>query len=198
MKYKVKFKKPKAMPSYKVCFDPKTGSILSITNKEVSAQQNYFVAPIHEVEGFINGNLNMTKHRVIFDVKKQEYRIVSNSEKIIVNADDLIFKLSTNSNAEIIVQQCIESKKWKLFASDKTKNSMSVAGSRIEEGLFFSITEYGNPNILYNHFYVKIKDLIETDFSEFPFCSQEESELDCVSVYTNRKFNKYSHEVVNE
>ena len=198
MKYKVKIKKNNTLPTYRVYFDNDTGNISSITNREVSHLKNSFIVPIQEVEEFLLGSRNMTKHRVVFNVKEQRYQIVSNNESIVVYADDLIFRLSPNQNAQIIVHQCLKENKWKIFASEETKKSMKSVESRLEEVLFFSITEYGNPNILYNHYYVQIKDLLEQDSIDFGFTSQEEQDPLLVSVYTNRKFNKYSHEVVND
>src|SRR5210317_1414508 len=102
MKYKVKIKKNNTLPTYRVYFDNDTGNILSITNREVSHLKNSFIVPIQEVEEFLLGSRNMTKHRVVFNVKEQRYQIVSNNESIVVYADDLIFRLSPNQNAQII------------------------------------------------------------------------------------------------
>jgi len=198
MKYKITTKRTNKIPTYRVYFDDETGNILSITNREQSQFKNHFVVAIQEVEDFLLGTRNMLKHRVVFNVKEQRYQIVSNQDAIIVYADDLIFRLTTVPDAQIVVQQCLVDKKWKIFANDFTKESMKDVGARLEEVLFFSITEHGNPNIMYNHYYVSIKDLIEQDAVEFEFTSQEEHDPAQVSVYTNRKFNKYSHEVIDD
>ena len=198
MKYKFKTKKIKKTPTYRVYFDVESGAILSITNRELGKDLGSFIVPVQEVEDFLAGTRNMTKHRVVFNVKEQQYQIVSNQENIIVSADDLIFRLTKLDDAQIIIQQCLTEKRWKIFASAETRKNMQEIGARLEEILFFSITEYGNPNILYNHYYVSIRDIIENDFVEFDFTSQEETVLNQISVYTNRKFDKYSHEVINE
>ena len=198
MKYKIAVKTTNKLPTYRVYFDDETGNILSITNREQPQFKNHFIVAIQEVEDFLLGTRNMLKHRVVFNVKEQRYQIVSNQDAIIVYADDLIFRLSAVPDAQIVVQQCLVDKKWKIFANDTTKESMKDVGARLEEVLFFSITENGNPNILYNHYYVSIKDLIEQDAVEFEFTSQEEHDPLQVSVYTNRKFDRYSHEVIDE
>lgn len=198
MKYKFKTKKINKTPTYRVYFDVESGNILSITNRELGKDLGSFIVPIQEVEDFLAGTRNMTKHRVVFNVKEQQYQIVSNQENIIVSADDLIFRIMNLDNAQIVVQQCLKEKCWKIFASTEIRKKMKAVGARLEEVLFFSITEVGNPNILYNHYYVSIKDIIEKDFVKFNFTSQDELDPKQISVYTNRKFEKYSHEVVYE
>ena len=198
MKYKVKFKKATPVNKYFVYFDIESGQIISITNKKQDNNDVYFEVPIQEVEDFLIGTRNLTKHRVIFDVKEQRYQIVSDQESIIVYADDLIFRIQQNQAAQVIVDQDLINKKWKIYASDEIKESMASIGARLEEVMFFSITEHGNPNILYNYFYVSMKDIVEEPFVEFPFVSQEEENSKEISVYTNRKFDRYTHEVINE
>ena len=198
MLYKVKFKKPKAITTYRVYFDNDTGRIQAITNKEIESKFESFEVPVQEAEGFVIGTRNMTKHKVVFDVKEQRYKIVSDQESIHVYVDDHIFQINNLKNPQIIVEQDIAQSKWIVRASKDIKSSMSSVGPRLEEVMFFSITEYGNPNILYNHFYVSINDVVSNDSLEFDFSSQEEHIAGNVSVYTNRKFDIYSHEVIDE
>lgn len=198
MKYKVKIHKPQPISKYFVYFDMDTGEIASITNKKDPNNEIYFEMPTQEVEDFLIGTRNLTKHKVIFDVKEQRYQIVSKNESLVVYADDLIFKIPTLQGAQILVTQDIKNKKWIVAVSDIIRTNMESIGARLEEHMFFSVTEKGNPNILYNHFYISIREVIEKSFIEIPFTSQEEYVNNKVSVYTNRKFDRYTHEVIDE
>lgn len=198
MKYKVKIRKPQSVSKYFVYFDMDTGEIKSITNKKDPNNEIYFEIPTQEVEDFLIGTRNLTKHKVIFDVKEQRYQIVSKNESLVVYADDLIFKIPTLQGAQILITQDIKNKKWIVAVSDIIRSNMESIGARLEENMFFSITEKGNPNILYNHFYVSIREVIEKSVIEIPFSSQEEHVNNKVSVYTNRKFDRYTHEVIDE
>lgn len=198
MKYKIKLHTPAPVTKYFVYFNMDTGQILSITNKKDPNNEVYFEVPTQDVEDFLLGTRNLTHHKVVFDVKEQKYQIVNNKETLVVYADDLIFKISSIQAAQITVQQDIVNKKWKLFASEEVTAQMKDVGARLEEVMFFSVTEYGNPNLLYNHFYVSIRDIIEKEYIEFDFKSQEEHAKEKISVYTNRKFDRYTHEVVDE
>jgi len=71
-------------------------------------------------------------------------------------------------------------------------------GARLEEILFFSVTQKDNPNILYQTFSCKICDLIKAKTIDFDYISQKELKHINLSIYTSRKFEYYSHEVINE
>ena len=198
MKYKIKLTKPPAIHKYRVYFDLETGKIEAITNKEIEGKTTFFETPVQEVEDFVIGNKNLTRHKVVFNVKDQRYNIIHDQDTIIVYADDLIFKINQLPDAQIIVTQDIKNSVWKVQANSTIREQMKSVQSRLEETMYFSITEKGNPNILINHFYLSIKDIIEQDQVTFDFSSQEERNFDLISVYTNRKFDRYTHEVINE
>lgn len=197
MIFKVYSKKATVTTKYKVYFESDSGKILAITNKNNEDLKNYFELSLQEVEEFLLGTKNIVNYKIVFDIKAQEYKIVNKTQTLVVYADDLIFKLSKIKGYQIIVTQDLKDKKWKISADDSLKEKMKSVKSRLEEVMFFSITQANNPNILYNHFYVSIKDIMEKDVVEFNFTSQDEEAEGLVSVYTNRKFERYSHEVVN-
>lgn len=198
MKYKIQLRKPAPAHSYKVYFDPESGRVSAITNKTLPDNEHFYETSVATVEEFLTGEKNLTKHRVIFDVKKQTYDLIHNDETIIVYANDLIHQIKTEIAAQITVKQDIKNHKWVISASDSVKKQMKTVQLRLEETLIFSATSYGNPNILYNHFFVNVKDLVNGECVAIPFKCQEEQNPEQVSIYTSRKFNKYTHEVINE
>lgn len=198
MKYKVKIKKPPVVNKFRVYFDLDTGKLLSITNKVLEQYPTYFEAPVQEIEDFLVGTRDMLRHKVIFDVKEQNYKIVSHQESVIAYVDDHIFRINQIKSPQVIVVQDLNNRCWSISTSDEVKERMKDVGARLEEVMLFSITQYNNPNILYNHFHVRLRDIIEKDSVRFNFTSQIEQEINKVSVYTNKKFERYSHEVVND
>lgn len=197
MIFKIYSKKAEITTKYKVYFEPDLGKILSVTNKDVDEYKNYFELPLQEVEDFLTGVKNIVNYKVIFDIKEQSYKIVNKNQPLIVYADDLIFKVPNITGYQILVEQNLKDNKWKISAENSLKEKMKEITSRLEEIMFFSITQSNNPNILYNHFYVSIKDVIENDTVEFNFTSQDEAVAGLTSVYTNKKFDRYTHEVID-
>lgn len=196
MKYKVQRPISPENNKFKVYFDENTGKILSITNKNVEDLDNFFYTSSRNVEEFLIGNKSITKNKVIFDIKSQEYKIISNQEILVLNIDDQLFKIKQLSDAQIIITQNIKEKKWQISASPETKEKMKDITSRLEEFISFSITEKNNPNILYNYYRTPIKEIIKNDTVFFNFSSEFENSFDNVSVYTDKKFEKYSHGVI--
>ena len=84
---------------------------------------------------------------------------------------------------------------WNVSLSDKAINELSSKKERIDQLLKFSITQKNNPNILHEYFTTTVEKLLDNPQS---FDSQSQYDFDKFSVYTNRKFQKYSCEVVNE
>jgi hypothetical protein len=197
MKYKVKIRKPPVVNKFRVYFDIDTGKLLGITNKILDQYPTYFEVPVQEVEDFLVGSRDMLRHKVIFDVKEQNYKIVSHQESVIAYVDDHIFRINHIKSPQVIVVQDFNNKCWTISASTEVKERMKEVGARLEEVMLFSITQYNNPNILHNHFYVRLRDIIEKDSVQFNFISQIEEEIGEVSVYTNKKFERYSHEVAH-
>jgi hypothetical protein len=198
MIFKIYYPKNIVITKYKVYFDPETGKIYGITNREDPEHTDYFELPVQDLEDFLIGRRNIVHHKVVFDIKEQAYKIINKQESLIVYVDDLIFKVATVPLYQILIKQDIVNKQWKISASAELKDKMKSITSRLEETMFFSITEKNNPNILFNHFYVSIGDVIKQDSINVAFVSQDEETFGATSVYTNRKFDRYSHETINE
>jgi hypothetical protein len=198
MIFKIYYPKNTVITKYKVYFDPETGKIYGVTNREDPEHTDYFELPVQDLEDFLIGKRNIVHHKVVFDIKEQAYKIINKQESLIVYVDDLIFKVATVPSYQILIEQDVVNKQWKISASDELKEKMKSITSRLEETMFFSITEKNNPNILFNHFYVSIGDIIKQDFVKVAFVSQDEETFGITSVYTNRKFDRYSHKAINE
>ena len=83
---------------------------------------------------------------------------------------------------------------WKVALSDSAKKDLESKKERINQALQFSVTQKNNPNILHEYFTTTVQQLLENSIT---INSQSQFEIDKYSVYTNRKFQKYSCEVVN-
>jgi|TARA_A200000159_G_C7336747_1_gene345392 hypothetical protein len=179
---------------YKVYFDKQTGNIKSISNVEQDIE-DFFVADIEDVRPFLKGIKDITKHKVMYDVKTSAYVIVDKFKKIESDVNDNVYKILPQDNAQVIVSYNKSKNVWNVSLSDKAINELSSKKERIDQLLKFSITQKNNPNILHEYFTTTVKKLLDNPQS---FDSQSRYDFDKFSVYTNRKFQKYSCEVVNE
>lgn len=178
---------------YKVYYDNANGQILSITIKEKANLKNYFSTTFQEVEEFIAGTKNLIDYKVVYDVKTANYLIIHRNDKIVLDIDNLVHKIANGSNAQLVITKDNKSKQWLLEIDVALTQQNNLEQTEIlDETLWFSITEKNNPNILYKHFVVGLKDLLDNGKLAINFSNQEEFELKDYSVYTNKRLVSYA------
>jgi len=185
---------PKFEIKHKVYFDKDTGDIKSISNIEQEFESS-FPAQIEDIRDFLDGNKSITTHKVVYDVGTSSYVIVSKNKKIESDVNDNVYKIIPTNNAQVIVKYKTKQNLWNISLSDEAKLELEDKKERINQNLRFSVTQKNNPNILHEYFTTTVEHLID---NELEFNSQTQFNLEDFSVYTNRRFQKYSCEVVNE
>ena len=195
----VKFVVPTARVNYKykVYFNKQTGDILSITNSRNTPEGDYFETDYNEVKHLLGDNERIIDWKAVYNTRKFGYDIVS---KVIAKAeleiDDFIYEIKQCLKAQIYVVQNCKQKMWTVSISQELRSLLKEKGARLEEILFFSVTANSNPNILIRTFSCSVADLVSRNCVSFEFKSQKEVEIDTLSVYTNRKFEFYTREVL--
>ncbi|MDA7712380.1 hypothetical protein N9C48_00330 [bacterium] len=186
-------KTPKFEIVYKVYFDQDTGNIISISNVEQDTETN-FIIDIQDARPYLDGTKSVTRHKVVYDIRTSSYIIVDKYKKLEADVNDNVYKIKQQDNAQITVSFLAQSNMWKVALSDSAKKDLESKKERINQLLQFSVTQKNNPNILHDYFTTTVQQLLENPIM---INSQSQFEIDKYSVYTNRKFQKYSCEVVN-
>jgi hypothetical protein len=186
-------KTPKFEIVYKVYFDQDTGNIISISNVEQDTETN-FIIDIQDARPYLDGTKSVTRHKVVYDIRTSSYIIVDKYKKLEADVNDNVYKIKQQDNAQITVSFLAQSNMWKVALSDSAKKDLESKKERINQLLQFSVTQKNNPNILHDYFTTTVQQLLENPMM---INSQSQFEIDKYSVYTNRKFQKYSCEVVN-
>jgi hypothetical protein len=186
-------KTPKFEIVYKVYFDQDTGNIISISNVEQDTETN-FIIDIQDARPYLDGTKSVTRHKVVYDIRTSSYIIVDKYKKLEADVNDNVYKIKQQDNAQITVSFLAQSNMWKVALSDSAKKDLESKKERINQSLQFSVTQKNNPNILHDYFTTTVQQLLE---NHIMINSQSQFEIDKYSVYTNRKFQKYSCEVVN-
>ena len=178
---------------HKVYFDKNTGNILSISNVDQDLE-DFFIADTEDIRPFLNKEKDVTRHKVIYDIKTSAYVIVDKYKKLEADVNDNVYKILPQDNAQVIVRYIKAIKVWQINLSDNAKKELSNKKERIHQALNFSVTQKNNPNILHEYFTTTVQKLLEDAES---FESQSQFDFNKFSVYTNRKFQKYSCEVID-
>lgn len=169
---------------------------------------NFEVAtiPREEVMPILTGKKRLEEYIMYTDIssKKLILKLV-NDIKTYNTSDTMCYRLPTNtnvpvsntsSNNDIIIQQDLINKEWKLKISTDTKNFLINTTNPSNETLYFSVTSKFDPNILIRSLEVVLSDLISNDTTSIPFRYEVESSNDNISIYTAKYFNNYIHEIV--
>ena len=101
-----------------------------------------------------------------------------------------------NLQNDIVIRQDTKHGHWNIIINPQTKKFLRMSGYNPKEVLYFSVTEKYNPNILYRSLEFTIGELLFEESSIIPFIYDAESDLNNVSIYTAKYFDKYVHEII--
>jgi len=186
--------------AYKVYFELDTGKIHAITNEDMDTDE-YSVTEVsyEDVATLVSGEEHFDTCIVDFNPKLKLYELRRNSiEQDVYSVDDLIYKCEQTENADIQIIQDVTNTCWKFLISESLRQSLAKHNVSLKSQLSFSITEENNPNILYRTLSFPFSQLVSDFYVIKDF--KEEYEFDGlpVSVYTIKRFDSYSYEVINE
>jgi hypothetical protein len=195
------FKVPHIDNTYRVYFDIETGSIHAITNEPLDENSYSYIEVTYEsVETLLNGKELFSNYAVEYDLKLKLYELKQKTlEKTVIDINELIYKLEKTEDADIQLVQDIKNTCWKFLISKEFRASvLPNKGAVSKIVLSFSVTEENNPNILYRTLKFPLEQLVRDHYVVLDFKDQYEIDGLPVSVYTIKRFNSYSFEVINE
>lgn len=195
----VKFVVPKRTitNNYKVYFDKQSGDILSVSNSRRTKEGEYFDATFEEVKHLLDDSERIVDWKAVYNTRKFGYDIVNKvNPSVALEINDFIYEIKQSNNAQITVVQNCKQSLWTVQIAKKLKDVLKEKGARLEEILFFSVTSKSNPNVLLRTFQCSLADLVAQESISFEFKSKKELDKNSISVYTNRKFEFYSREVI--
>ena len=92
IRYMIILETPKFELVYKVYFDKDTGNILSISNVEQDIETNFIIA-IQDALPYLDGTKNVTRHKVVYDIRTSSYIIVDKYKKLEIDVNDNVYKI---------------------------------------------------------------------------------------------------------
>jgi len=199
----MRFKIPKTKKTeplyYKVYYEKATGQIISISIKDKPSLDTHFTTTFNEVCEFIDGTKSLINYKVTYDLQKTKFHIVHKDDKIVLDVDNLIHKITQSGPAQLCIIKDNILNEWQLHLDLNltAKNNINNAGV-LDEILWFSITQENNPNILYRHFSASMHELINEQTMSFKFLNHKETDVNKYSIYTNKRLVSYSKREIHE
>jgi hypothetical protein len=189
-----------ALDPFKVYFDLDTGRIHAITNENLDTDEySYTEVSYEDVAPLVNGEEHFDTCIVDFNPKLKLYELRRNSiEQDVYTVSDLIYKCQSYQDADIQIIQDVKNTCWKFLISESLRQSLAANNVSLKSQLSFSITEENNPNVLYRSLTFPFSQLVNEFYVIKDFKEQYEFDGLPISVYTIKRFDSYSYEVINE
>jgi len=173
------------------------GNITSIKNnyKELG---NYIIVEIDDVYDLVTGKEVVSNYVVLFDtVTKQHklsHRYIEDEYQFDIN--DQIYQIPVNiqDRPDVVIIHNKKEKKWIIELDKAIQDNLLSNKLSFRADMGFSITKAHDPHVLYQYIYCAIDDL-KNGKIEINFASELELDSSAVSVYTIKRFEKYSYEV---
>ena len=177
-----------------VIFNKETGSISSITN-EILETENFIQVPLDDVLHLKNGQESLTSYHVQYNPKTKEFELQSKNEFALdaVTVKDFIYEIPENNidDADVQIIQDIPNTCWKVMLGNSLKENIKKKGINLNVNFLFSITDKGDPNVLYKTLSVHIGKTLSDNYCIVPFDMPFELTDSSISIYTSRRFDTY-------
>jgi len=184
-----------------VRFEEDTGKIIGISPKP-SANHHDIAVDLEEVVGILQGKERRRNYRVEYDPKKKQLALVNVHEMQFDGAsvNDFIYELPENNddNADITVLQDIPNSCWKILLGKSLNQNLKQQGVRLNREITFSVTAKHDPNVLYKTLSVDFSRVVRDNYAVVPFDMKFEEEIQDISVFTAKMFEKYSFQRITQ
>ena len=184
-----------------VSFQRDTGKILSISN-EKDETANVLEVPLSEVKGLVEGIESFNSYSVEYNAKTKSLDLINKFEHTLdhFSVNDFIYEMPEDDikDADIVLIQDIPNTCWKIKMGNDLKKNLKSKGVRLNQGMLFSITEKGDPNVLYKTLSVHFGTVVNDNYYIVPFSMPFEETDQPISVYTSRRFDTYKLERIYE
>lgn len=180
-----------------VYFD-EDGNLTAVSNVNTEPG-NYVEVEFRDIENLITGKEHFFHYYIAFDTASKSYVLKHklNEEDFTFDVNNQIYKIPRNSSiTDIKIIQDIKNKKWTIVLDDVIRSNFKSKKMIFTKSLDFSFTRYNDPHQLEKFLVIDLNQLVEKDL-QIEFVNQIELDPDALSVYTIKRLETYSHEVLN-
>lgn len=177
-----------------VSFEKDTGKILSISNEKTD-DANIIEVPLSDVVTLIEGKESFKDYAVEYNAKTKSLDFVNKFEHVLdhYSVNDFIYEMPEDDceDPDIMLIQDVPNTCWKIKIGDDLRKNLRAKGVKLNQGMLFSITAKGDPNVLYKTLSAHFGTVVNDNYFIVPFSMPFEEEHEQISVYTSRRFDTY-------
>lgn len=187
------------IPTEKYIYFDDDGNLLSVSNTNTEPG-NFIQVEQQDIQNILTGKEQFWHYQVMFDTIKKTYVLkhVFNDENINLDVNVDVHKITRNrvERPDLIVKQNIKQKKWQFCLDDAIKENFKSKNIHLDKLLTFSVTKYNDPHQLEKFIKIRIGELLNSDSIDIEFETEIELDATALSVYTTKRLETYSHEVI--
>jgi hypothetical protein len=178
-----------------VIFNKDTGEITGIRNS-VDESDTYIQVPLKDVLSLKRGQESKKNYIVQYNPKSKTLELQSKYDQSFdaASVNDIIYEIPTDNvdDADVQIVQDIPNTCWKIKVGNTLKKNIKSKGINLNASMMFSITEKGDPNILYKTLSVHVGQALNDNYYVVPFSMPFEETNTPLSIYTVRRFDTYN------
>jgi len=195
---KIKIDAQTADISY-VYYDKKSGEIHKISPRKEDSNYEILELDHKKVKDLLTGEKKTADYKVSYDIVTKLVILKNIHEgNTVFLYDKVLYKIPKEDLeiSDLIIKQDFITNTWKVSISNETIQFTRSNNLSSHDKILLSVTKKDDPNILYRTLYIELGNAIENSII-IPFQFDFEFEQREVSIYTNKYFKNYSHEVIN-
>ena len=163
---------------------------------------NTIPVPYNDVLPILEGKDSRRNYRVQFNPKTKDLEFVSKHTFVFdaYSIKDFIYEMPETEIEEpdIKLIQDIPNTCWKIQLGKNLRRNLKERGISLNHNMLFSITEKGDPNILYKSLSVHFSQVVGDNYYIIPFSMPFETEEIEISAYTSKRFDTYQFKRIYE
>jgi len=195
-----------------VCFNPKDGSLLAVTNIdptenfESELAWEFIEVELTDVINILEGKTTPQDYKVEWSKVHEKYLLHDRGVVDIAELDvteivyqipeesDYTYKTDDSGNEllpDITVVRDVKNTCWKFLIGTQFAQKIKLNFEIGRLNVHFSITEYNNPNILYRTMLINLEDLARNHYTIIDFKDEYETSTLPLSVFTVKRYDDY-------
>ena len=177
-----------------VRYDADSGEISGIGARQ-RPDSNSIEVPLSEVKEILEGRQPYSSYQVLYNTKTKQMEFVSKHVDEVIGStiNDFIYELpeDTINEPDFQIIQDVPNTCWKIIIGKTLRDNLLKRGVSLNHKMALSVTERGDPNILYKTLFADLSNVVADNYVVLPFSMPFEY-TDCpLSVYTARRFDTY-------
>ncbi len=177
-----------------VRFEKETGDVLGISGRE-PAHETSIPVPLADVMPILDGIETADSFEVKYNPKTKQFEFASRYDTKVDgdSVNDFIYEVPEEDveDPDILIVQDIPNTCWKIFIGKTLLSNLRNKGVNISHKMMLSITDKGDPNILYKTLFVDVGQVIRDNYVVLPMTTITEIDPHPISIFTSRRFDTY-------